>query len=272
MAAAPTRAEKVFSCGNGRLLVLSATNSTAQSSPRPRMSPTTSPFALSVRRVSRACLKWAAGLPGSAESAAATKFFCLQVAQDGASGGERDGVCVVGEAVQKSSGAGGDGVDHFLAGEDGTERGVSAGESFGGDQDVGTQVPVFQEMFDGEIAAGAAHAGHDFVGDTQDAVTAADFRDGRQISRRWNDCSESGAAHWFEEEGGGLAISLLVVRGFDGTFQFGGVLLAAVAAAVGAIEVAAVAVGHADVRELFHHRQIDFAAASVAGNRERAQG
>ena len=54
-------------------------------------------------------------------------------------------------------------------------------------------------------------------------------------------------------------------------FEFGGVLLAAVAASVGAIEVAAVAIGHADVRELAHHRQIDFAAAPIARDRQRAE-
>ncbi len=114
-------------------------------------------------------------------------------------------------------------------------------------------------MFHREVAAGAAHAGHDFVGDEQHAVTAADVGDRLQISGRRNHRPERGSADRFEDEGGGLAVACL-----DGAFEFGGVLLAAVAAAVGAIEVAAVAVGHADVRELADHGQIHFAAALVA--------
>ena len=50
------------------------------------------------------------------------------------------------------------------------------------------------------------------------------------------------------------------VRCCDGMLEFRGVLLAAVVAAVGAIEVAAVAVGHADVREFLHHGQVHLAA------------
>ena len=78
---------------------------------------------------------------------------------------------VVGEAVQKCAGAGGDGVDHFLAGDDGAERGVSAGKPFGGNEDVGRESAVF----DGEVAASAPHARHDFIGDEQHAVSAGRF-------------------------------------------------------------------------------------------------
>ena len=68
----------------------------------------------------------------------------------------------------------------FLRGDDRAQWSVSAGETLGGDQDVGRNVPVF----DGEVPSGAAHAGHDFVGDQQDAMAAADFRNLLQISRR----------------------------------------------------------------------------------------
>ena len=121
-------------------------------------------------------------------------------------------------------------------------------------------------MFDREVAAGAAHAGHDFIGDQQHAVAAADFGDGLQISGRRNDRAERSPADRLENECGGLAVG-----GLDRAFEFGGILLAAVAASIGAIEVAAVAVRHADVRELAHHGQIDFTAALVAGNRQRSE-
>jgi len=57
----------------------------------------------------------------------------------------------------------------------------------------------------------------------------------------------------------------------DGCFEVGCVLLSAVEAAVGAIELATIAVRHADVGELFDHRQIDLAALLVARDRKRAE-
>ena len=188
------------------------------------------------------------------------QVFFFQIAQYGAAGGERNGMRVVGEAVQERAGSVGDRVDDFLAGDDCAERGVSAGESFGGDEDVGGNAGIVSKpVLNREVAAGAAHAGHDFVGDEEHAVAVADFGDRLQVSGWGNDCAEGGSADGFENEGGGFAVGV-----FYGAFEFGGVLLAAVAAAVSAIEVAPVAVGHADVRELFHHRQVDFAAAAVA--------
>ena len=44
-------------------------------------------------------------------------------------------------------------------------------------------------MFDGEVAASAAHARHDFIGDEKHAVRSADFRDRLQVSRWGNDCT-----------------------------------------------------------------------------------
>ena len=120
-------------------------------------------------------------------------------------------------------------------------------------------------MFDGEIAAGTAHPGHDFVGDEQHAVAAADFGDAFQVSRWGDDCAERRAAHRLENEGSRFAVCVL-----DGAFEFGGVLLAAVVTAVGAIESAAVAVGHADVRELADHGQIHFAATLLLPETDNA--
>ena len=56
-------------------------------------------------------------------------FLASQILQDRASGGERNRVGVVGEAVQERAGAGGDRIDEFLAGDHGAEGSVSAGES-----------------------------------------------------------------------------------------------------------------------------------------------
>src|SRR5258708_21052454 len=103
---------------------------------------------------------------------------------------------VGGKSVEESAGAGGDWIDDFLAGDDGAERSVSAGEAFGGDQDVRRHL----KMINGEVAAGAAHAGHDFVGDEQHAVTAADFGDALQMCWRRNDRAERRAADRFENK------------------------------------------------------------------------
>ena len=96
---------------------------------------------------------------------------------------------------------------------------------------------------------------------------AADLRNLLQVSGRRDDCSQGGAAEWLEDKSGSLA-----VRGADGLLKFLGILLAAVVAAVGAIEFAAVAIRHADVRELLHHGQVHLAALAVAGDRQRSQG
>ena len=56
----------------------------------------------------------------------------LQVLQYCVAGGQRDGMRIVGEAVEEGARAVGDGVDYFFAGDDGAQGSVSAGESFGG--------------------------------------------------------------------------------------------------------------------------------------------
>src|SRR5580693_5968594 len=121
-------------------------------------------------------------------------------------------------------------------------------------------------MLDSKVAAGASHAGHDFVGNQKNVVPSADLSDRLQVSRGRNDGSERCAADRFEDERCRLAVAR-----FNGAFQLGCVLLPAVAASVGAVKGTAVAVRHADVRELADHRQIHFAAAFVARNRKSAK-
>src|SRR4051812_25141105 len=108
---------------------------------------------------------------------------------------------VVGESVDERAGAGGDGVDDARAGDDGAERGVSAGETLGGHEDVGRYAVVL----DGEVAAGASAAGHHFVGDGEQAVLAAKLCDLLEVSGRGDDRAERRATDGLEEERGGLA-------------------------------------------------------------------
>src|SRR5450755_231721 len=168
---------------------------------------------------------------------------------------------IVGEAVQEYSG--GDSVNYFFRGDDRAQRSIPAGETLGCDQNVGRNVP----MFDGEIPSGAAHAGHYFIGNQQDTVPPANFRDLLKISGRRNHRAQRGPADWLEDERSGFALG-----GFNGFLQLSRVLLTAISAAVRAIVVAAIAIGNSHMRELTHHGEIDFAAPLVAGNRERAQG
>ena len=169
---------------------------------------------------------------------------------------------VIREAVEKCSRAPGYRINDFLTGDHGAERSVSAGESLGSNKNVRLHVP----MFDCEITSGTTHTRHHFIGNQEHAVAAAHFGDGLQISWRWNDGTQRRAADGLKDE-----CSRPSVAGFDGTIEFGCVLLPAVAAAVTAIKIATVAVGYADVCELPHHRQIDLPAALVAGNGQRAE-
>jgi hypothetical protein len=80
---------------------------------------------------------------------------------------------LIGEAVHESGGAFFESVDDAGRDEDCPERGVTAGDSLPGENDVRLEAPVLA----GKRFSRAAHAGHDFVGDKEDAVAAAHFGD-----------------------------------------------------------------------------------------------
>ncbi len=121
-------------------------------------------------------------------------------------------------------------------------------------------------MFDGEVPSGAAHAGHDFIGNQQNAMAAADFRNLLQITRRRKHRAQGGAADRLKDEGGGFTVG-----GFNRSLQLGRIFQTTVAAAVRAVVTAAVAVWNSYVCELAHHGQINFASPLVAGDGKRAQ-
>src|SRR5512141_2151118 len=154
---------------------------------------------------------------------------------------------VISETVEKSAGSGRNSVDNFPAGDHGAEGSITTGETLRSNQDVWLQVP----MINGKIPPGPAHAGHDFIGDQEHAVAAADVGDGLQVSRRGNDCAERRSADRLEDE-----CSRLSLAGLDRLFQLSRILLSAVAASIGAVEVTAIAVRHPDVLKLANHRQV----------------
>src|SRR5450756_405822 len=127
-----------------------------------------------------------------------------------------------------------------------------------------------RKMFNRKISAGASHAGHHFIGNQQHTVTLANICDGLQVSWWRRDRSQRRAAHGFKDEARRLA-----VRRLNRALQLRGILLSAVAAAVGAVasrtESAAIAIRNADVLKLAHHRQVDLAPLLVAGNRQRSE-
>ena len=101
------------------------------------------------------------------------------------------------KAMHESGRAFFEGVDDAGRDEDCAEGCVTAGDSLSGENDVGLEAPVLA----GEWLAGAAHAGHDFVGDQEDAVTAADFGDASGVAVDSGHGAQRGADHRFEDEG-----------------------------------------------------------------------
>jgi len=67
----------------------------------------------------------------------------------------------------------------------------------------------------GEGFSGAAHAGHDFVGDQENAVAAADFGDAGGVAVDGGNGAESGANYGFEDEGGDGGGVVRLEKGFE---------------------------------------------------------
>ncbi len=144
-------------------------------------------------------------------------------------------------------------VGDFGGGGAEAERDVGRGDALGGDEDVGLYVPVI----DGEPLAGAAPAGHHFVGDHEHAVAVADFAQARQIFGRRNQHSV-GSDHRLDDDRGHVALVADHVLDVVGAGD--------VAAGIGVLDGAVVAVGLR--REDEAHalaRRLHGPAARVAG-------
>src|SRR5580704_2558026 len=114
-------------------------------------------------------------------------------------------------------------------------------------------------MIDCEIPSRAAHTAHDFIGNQENALPAADFGHTLQIAGRRYHCAECGSADRFDNEGCNLSR-----RRLDRLLQFCGILLPAIAASIGAVKGASVAIGKFDVSELPYHRKIHLAPTLVS--------
>ncbi len=110
------------------------------------------------------------------------------------------------------------------------ERHVGRGDSLGGDEDVGLHVPVV----DGKPLAGAAPAGHHFVGDEEHAVAVADLAQAREVFGRRNE-DAVGADNRLDDDGGHVALVADHVLDVVGAGD--------VAGGIGVLDGAVVAVG-----------------------------
>jgi len=150
----------------------------------------------------------------------------LEIVEDGIASGGRNGMGLIGEPVLKSAAAVFESLRDVRRDDDRAERSVAAGDSLSYQDDVGLDVPVLNS----ERLAGASHAGHDFVGDEQNLVLAANFSDAWGVVGWRDGCAKSGAHDRFEDEGGdGAGIrsleKLVEVIGGGKSVFFGGKML-----------------------------------------------
>ena len=189
------------------------------------------------------------------------EFMGFEVIEDGVAGCGGDGMRLVGEAVHEGGGAFFEGVNDSRRDEDRAERGVATGDSLPGENDVGLEVPVLA----GERFAYAAHAGHDFVGDEENAVAAADFGDAGSVAVDGGRGTERGADDGFEDEGGDGG----GVVGTEKNFEIIGA--GEIAFGIGFAERAVITEAGSDVAPFGDHRRVRRAAADVAADGHGAE-
>ncbi len=120
-------------------------------------------------------------------------------------------------------------------------------------------------MLDGERSSGAAHAGHDFVGDQENAVVAANFRDARGVAFRRRGSTESRAGDWLKDKSGGV---LLLALGQE-SLQIVGAREFALRKSF--FEWAAIAIARSDVSPFGEERLVGGAARHVSADGHRAE-
>ena len=131
------------------------------------------------------------------------EFVGFEEIEDGVAGGSRNGMRLIRETVHEGGRAFFESVDDAGSDEDRAEGRVTAGNSLPGEDDVWLEIP----MLASEGFSCAAHAGHHFVGDEKDAVTAADFGDAGGVAVDGGGGAESGADYGFKDksgDGGGI--------------------------------------------------------------------
>ena len=195
-------------------------------------------------------------------SDAIEKLVGFEVIEDGVACGGGDRMRLIGEAVHEGGCALFEGIDNARSNEDCAEWSVTAGNSLPSENDVGLEAPVLA----GEGLAGAAHTGHDFVGDEEDAVAAADFGDAGGVAVDGGNGTEGGADYGLEDEGGdgggivGAKKNVEIIGA--GKIAFG----------IDLAERAVEAETRGDVAPFRDHGRVGSAAADVAADSHRTEG
>lgn len=131
------------------------------------------------------------------------KLVGLEAVEDSVACRGGNGMRLIGEAVHEGGAARFERIDDVRSDKDRAERSVPTGDSLSGENNVGLKPPVLA----GEWFTSASHARHDFVGDEQDAVAAADLGDACGVAVDGGNGAERGANDWLKDErgyGGGV--------------------------------------------------------------------
>jgi len=120
-------------------------------------------------------------------------------------------------------------------------------------------------MVDSKGFAGSTHAAHYFIGDEQDIVAAAYFRDPLDITVGWRDSAERGSHHRLKNEGSDILRSLALEQAveFIGAIDIAGWVFET--------KRAAVAIAGRNMSPLLQHWGKRLAATNVARNRKGAE-
>ena len=192
---------------------------------------------------------------------ASKKIVGFEVIENGVASCGRDRMSLIREAVFECAGARRKGFDDSRGDQECAKGRVAAGDPFADENHVWLDAPVL----DGERFAGAAKAGHDFVGDEKDAARAADFCDAGDITVGRRSGAESCANDRFEDKrGGGRG----VIRGKK-CFEIAGASEVAIRKQF--VERTVIAKARSDMAPLGKERLIGGATGDVATDVHRAE-
>src|SRR5882724_3428496 len=101
------------------------------------------------------------------------KFLRFEIIENSVARGRGNRMSLIRKAVHEGARAAFERLDNARGNEHGAERRVTTGHSL----PYQNQVRLYAPVLNGEWFSGASHAGHNFVGDEENAILAADFRD-----------------------------------------------------------------------------------------------
>src|SRR2546426_3726920 len=128
------------------------------------------------------------------------KFVGFEIVKNSVTRRRRNRMCLIREAVHECAGAAFECFNHTRGNEYRAERRVAAGDSFPDENDVRFDAPVLTS----EWFSRAAHAAHNFVGNQENSILAADFRNSRGVTFGRRGGAESGANDRLENKSGGF--------------------------------------------------------------------